>query len=174
MNYSSTLHDGWDIPDEHPVSSDDLLECLALLTRHYGNPYSRESLKAGMPLEKGKFTAEVFIRSSERAGLACKVHKREIAEISSLVVPAVLLLNKRKACILSDIDHAEGTARIIMPETGEGTTTISIEELNEFYSGYVIYVREKHRYDRRTPQKLTVKSRHWFWGTDSRFMENLP
>ncbi|WP_422467970.1 type I secretion system permease/ATPase [Endozoicomonas sp. ALC013] len=165
MNYSSTLHDGWDIPDEHPVSSDDLLECLALLTRHYGNPYSRESLKAGMPLEKGKFTAEVFIRSSERAGLACKVHKREIAEISSLVVPAVLLLNKRKACILSDIDHAKGTARIIMPETGEGTTTISIEELNEFYSGYVIYVREKHRYDRRTPQKLTVKSRHWFWGT---------
>ncbi|WP_257294982.1 type I secretion system permease/ATPase [Endozoicomonas sp. YOMI1] len=165
MNHSSTMHDGWDIPDEQPASSDDLLECLALLTRHYGNPYSRESLKAGMPLENGKFTAEVFIRSSERAGLACKVHKREIAEISSLVVPAVLLLSKRKACILSDIDHAKGTARIIMPETGEGTKTISIEELNEFYSGYVIYVREKHRYDRRTPQKLTVKSRHWFWGT---------
>ena len=33
------------------------------------------------------------------------------------------------------------------------------------YSGFVIYVREKHRFDRRTPQKLNVKSRHWFWGT---------
>lgn len=165
MNHSSTLHDGWDIPDEQPASSDDLLECLALLTRHYGNPYSRESLKAGMPLENGKFTAEVFIRSSERAGLACKVHKRDISDISSLVVPAVLLLNKRKACLLVDIDPSQGTARIIMPETGEGSKEISIEELNESYSGYVIYVREKHRYDRRTPQQLKVKSRHWFWGT---------
>ncbi len=165
MNHSSTMHEGWDIPDEQPASSDDLLECLALLTRHYGNPYSRESLKAGMPLENGQFTAEVFIRASERAGLACKVHKRNVAEISSLVVPAVLLLNKRKACVLTDIDHSEGSAQIIMPETGEGTKTISLEELEEFYSGYVIYVREKHRYDRRTPQKLNVKSRHWFWGT---------
>ncbi|WP_419533887.1 type I secretion system permease/ATPase [Endozoicomonas sp.] len=165
MNHSSTMHEGWDIPDEQPASSDDLLECLALLTRHYGNPYSRESLKAGMPLENGQFTAEVFIRASERAGLACKVHKRDVAEISSLVVPAVLLLNKRKACVLTDIDHSEGSAQIIMPETGEGTKTISLEELEEFYSGYVIYVREKHRYDRRTPQKLNVKSRHWFWGT---------
>ena len=87
MNHSSTLHDGWDIPDEQPASNDDLLECLALLTRHYGNPYSRESLKAECPL-KGKFTTEVFIRSSERAGLTCKVHKRDYCRISSLVVPA--------------------------------------------------------------------------------------
>ncbi|USE37011.1 type I secretion system permease/ATPase [Endozoicomonas sp. SCSIO W0465] len=165
MNQSSTVHEGWDIPDEQPASSDDLLECLTLLTRHYGNPYSRESLKAGLPLENGQFTAEVFIRASERAGLACKVHKKDIAEISSLVVPAVLLLNKRKACLLTDIDHSAGTARLIMPETGEGTKTISFAELEAFYSGYVIYVREKHRYDRRTPQKLNFKSRHWFWGT---------
>ena len=165
MNHSSTINEGWDIPNEPPASGDDLLECLALLTRYYGNPYSRESLKSGMPLENGQFSAEVFIRASERIGLACKAHKRAVSEISSLVVPAVLLLNKRKACILTDIDHSAGTAKIIVPEAGEGTKTLSIDELAEMYSGYVIYVREKHRYDRRTPEKLNVKSRHWFWGT---------
>lgn len=165
MNHSSTIDENWDVPNEQPVDSDALLECLSFLTRYYGNPYSRESLKAGMPLENGKFTAEVFIRAAERAGLVCKGHKRDISEISSLVVPAVLLLNKRKACILTEIDHSEGTAEIIMLETGEGTKSISLEALEEFYSGYVIYVREKHRYDRRTPQKINVKSRHWFWGT---------
>lgn len=165
MNHSSTMDGSWDIPNELPPDNDALLECLALLTRHYGNPYSRESLKAGMPLEKGLFTAEIFIRSAKRAGLACKVHKRNISDISSLVVPAVLLLNKRKACILTEIDHSEGTAHIIMPETGEGVKKIRLEVLEDFYSGFAIYIREKHRYDRRTPEKLRVKSRHWFWGT---------
>ncbi len=165
MNYSGTINEGWDVPDEPPANDDNLLECLALLTRYYGNPYSRESLKAGMPLENGKFSAEVFIRSANRAGLVCKTHKRKIAKISSLVVPAVLLLNERKSCILTAIDHEQGTAQIVMPETGEGSKTITIEELETFYSGYVIFVREKHRYDRRTPEKLNVKSRHWFWGT---------
>ncbi len=165
MNQASTMHEGWDIPDDQPAKSDDLLECLTLLTRYYKNPYSRESLKAGMPLENGQFTAEVFIRSSERAGLACKVHKRDVSKISPLVVPAVLLLNKRKACLLTDIDHSKGIAQVIMPETGRGIQTIRLKVLKEFYSGFVMYVREKHRYDRRTPQKLNVKSRHWFWGT---------
>lgn len=165
MNHSSTMQEGWDTPNIQPARIDDLLECLFLLTRYYGNPYSRESLRAGLPLENGQFTAEVFIRASERAGLTCKVHKRDIAEISSLVVPAVLLLNKRKACVLTNINHSEGVAEIIMPETEDGKKTISIEELEEFYSGYVIYVREKYRYDRRTPQRLDIKSRHWFWGT---------
>ena len=165
MNQSSTVHDGWDIPEEQPAGRDDLLECLALLTRYYGNPYSRESLKSGMPLENGQFTAEVFIRASERVGLACRVHKRAISEISSLVVPAVLLLNKRQACVLTEIDHGAGTVKIVVPEASEGTKTLSIDELTQMYSGYVIYVREKHRYDRRTPQTLTVKSRHWFWST---------
>ncbi|MFK0570108.1 type I secretion system permease/ATPase [Endozoicomonas sp.] len=165
MNYSSTMDENWDVPNEQPESGDALLECLALLTRHYGNPYSRESLKAGMPLENGRFTTEVFIRASEKAGLVCKVHKRKLSDISSLVVPVVLLLNQKRACILIEMDHDEGIAQIIMPETSEGVKKITLEQLEEYFSGYVIYIREKHRYDQRTPEKLNLKSRHWFWGT---------
>ncbi len=165
MTYSTIDDNFWDIPEDQPADTDSLLECLSILTRYYGNPFSQESLRAGLPLENGKFTAEVFIRSAERAGLVGKVHKRDLSDISSLVTPAVLLLDKKRACVLVDIDHEEGLAKIIIPETGDGVKTIQVTDLESYYSGYAIYIREKHRYDRRTPIKLNIKSRHWFWGT---------
>ena len=76
-----------------------------------------------------------------------------------------MLLKERKSCILVKIDHDKNEARIIIPDTGEGEKSISLDELSEFYNGHVIYVREKHRYDERTPKSLDVRSRHWFWGT---------
>ena len=165
MNYSTSTDDQWDLSEDIPADSDSLLECLTILTRYYGNPFSQESLRAGLPLENGQFTPEVFIRSAKRAGLTSKLHKRELSELSSLVTPAVLLLNKKRACVLVDIDHHEGKAKIIFPQTGDGVKTISLMDLEEYYSGYAFYIREKHRYDQRTPQKLELKSRHWFWGT---------
>ena len=105
------------------------------------------------------------MRSAKRAGLETKCHKRKLSDISELVTPAVLLLKNRKACLLTHIDHDKETANIIMPEVGEYPAHIRLSVLEEFYSGYVFYVRPKHRYDQRTPQKLTLKSKHWFWGT---------
>ncbi|HXK58166.1 MAG TPA: ABC transporter transmembrane domain-containing protein, partial [Gammaproteobacteria bacterium] len=32
-------------------------------------------------------------------------------------------------------------------------------------SGYTIFVRPRHQFDKRTPSLLKVHSRHWFWGT---------
>ena len=165
MTYAINTDESWELPDELPSEPDSLLECLVILTRHYGCPFSRESLRAGLPLENGRFTADVFIRSAARAGLMAKIHKKEMTEVSSLITPAVLLLNKKQACVLVDIDQEEEQAKIIFPETGEGIKTITLSELEEYYSGYAIYVREKHRYDDRTPIQMDLKSRHWFWGT---------
>ena len=119
----------------------------------------------GLPLENGLLDAELFSRAANRAGLTSKLHKRAIADISPLVTPAVLLLKKRRACVLLDIDHEEGKARVILPETGEGIQRISVADLEEYYLGYTIYIQEKHRYDKRSPKTLNIKSRHWFWGT---------
>ena len=165
MDQTIAATEEWGVPEKDQLEFDPLLECLAFLTRHYGKPYSHDSLRAGLPLEQGLFNAELFIRSADRAGLSSKVHKRELADISPLVTPVVLLLKKRKACILLDIDHEDGRARVVLPETGEGVKGISLEDLGEHYTGYAIYIREKHRYDKRSPTTLNVRSRHWFWGT---------
>ena len=165
MDQTIAATEDWGVPEQDQLEFDPLLECLAFLTRHYGKPYSHDSLRAGLPLEEGLFNADLFIRSANRAGLASKVHKRDLVDISPLVTPVVLFLKKRKACVLLDIDHEEGRARVVLPETGDGVKRISLEDLAEHYTGYAIYVREKHRYDKRSPTTLDVKSRHWFWGT---------
>ncbi|WP_263081491.1 type I secretion system permease/ATPase [Endozoicomonas sp. Mp262] len=162
----STINDDtWDIPDHNRTEKDPLLISLAVLTRYYGNPYSPESLVSGLPLEKGKLTPDLFIRAAERAGLSAKLNPRDLENISSLIVPAVLLLKNKKACILVDINHDKGTAGIIMPDSGDGVKVVSLQQLANHYTGYAIYIREKHRYDQRSPQSLNVRSRHWFWGT---------
>ncbi|WP_330924571.1 type I secretion system permease/ATPase [Candidatus Sororendozoicomonas aggregata] len=162
---STTTEDAWDIPEERQSGVDPLLACLTILTRHYGNPYSAESLVSGLPLEKNILTPDLFIRAADRAGLATKLHRRELSEISSLVVPAVLLLKEKKSCILLHIDHDNDCATVIVPDTGEGKKDITLTELESHYIGYVIYTRAKHRYDKRAPKSLNVQSRHWFWGT---------
>lgn len=165
MDQTTAATEEWGVPGHDKLEFDPLLECLAILTRHYGKPYSLDSLRAGLPLENGLLNTELFGRAADRAGFASKFHKRAIADISPLVTPAVLLLKKRRACVLLDIDHDEGKARVILPETGEGVQRISITDLEEHYLGYTIYIREKHRYDKRSPKTLQIKSRHWFWGT---------
>ena len=112
MTYSIDIDENWDMLEEPSTVADPLLECLHIVTRYYGNPFSHESLRAGLPLENGKFTAEIFMRSAERAGLVAKVHARKIADLSSLVTPAVLLLKKKRACVLIDIDQEEGLSLI--------------------------------------------------------------
>ncbi len=165
MDSAAPSDGSWEFSENPPANTDMLLECLAIITRHYGYSYSLDSLRVGMPLEDGRFTVELFIRAAERAGISAKVQKRKLSEISSLVTPAVLLLDHNMACVLVDIDHQNDCAEIITPEAGDGVKFVSLEELEEYYSGYVIYVREKHRYDSRTPRQLNIRSRHWFWGT---------
>ena len=163
---SASQHD-WDsdIPADDSLQLDPLLDALTVLTRIYGNPYTRETLRAGLPLQDGKFTVELFIRAAARGGLSSRLLKRDLAKIPAMVTPVVLLLKGRQACILMSVDHEEGIAKVIQPESGEGERYIEIEKLNEAYTGYCLYVREKHQYDDRTPSKVKLKSRHWFWGT---------
>src|SRR5690348_4540051 len=72
-----------------PGKQDDpLLDCLLLVSRIRGKRVSGEALVAGLPLEEGRLTLELFTRAASRAGLAAKTVKRGLSEISELVLPA--------------------------------------------------------------------------------------
>jgi ATP-binding cassette subfamily C protein LapB len=43
-----------------------LLDALVLMTRLYENPYSRDSLVAGLPVENGQLDTQQFIVAAER------------------------------------------------------------------------------------------------------------
>lgn len=157
--------DEWGHPTEGSVFDDPLLDCLVFLTRFYGTTHSHEALRAGLPLENNRLTPELFLRAAERAELSARVVRRPLKKISSLVLPAVLLLKGRHSCILMENNKGSDLLTVVQPESGEGSHQISREALEQEYAGYAIFVRAEHRFDDRSPEVLRLRSRHWFWGT---------
>ena len=143
---------------------DPLLDCLVELTRIHGRPSTRAALVAGLPLENGKLTPSLFARAASRSGLSAKVLRRSLDKIDAVLLPAVLLTAGDEACVLLGWDESGENARLLFPEAGQGSVSLSRAELEHRYIGIAIFARPHFRFDKRTPQVGDVKLRHWFWG----------
>ncbi|MFW1676994.1 type I secretion system permease/ATPase [Pontibacter sp. JAM-7] len=155
---------------------DPLLTSLVILTKLHGNPMSPDSLSQGLPLEGNRLPLHVFPRAAKRARLSCRLLKREIAELSHLVTPCILLLKNGNACVLVDLDESQQRAQVILPEASEaqglegedrshGATDISLEELAEDYSGHLLAAKPEFRFEKRAQQHLKLDTEHWLFGT---------
>ncbi|MDE1463593.1 type I secretion system permease/ATPase [Spartinivicinus poritis] len=155
----------WQVSSDDSTFFDPLLASLVILTKIFGRAHSEDSLRAGLPLENGYLTPALFVRAAERAGLSARLIKRPFKSISSLVTPAVLLLEDQTAIVLVDVNHKAGAARIIIPEAGDAEKKVSIQILEQRYSGYAFFIKEQFRYDKRTAAHLQEEKGHWFWNT---------
>ncbi len=149
---------------EDLLHHDPLLDCLVELTRIHGRPSTRAALTAGLPLEAGQLTPGLFARAAARAGLAAKLGRRSLERIDAALLPAVLLLQGEEACVLLGWDEGGQRAQLLFPETGQGSVSLSRDELAERYAGIAIFARPHFRFDQRTPAVGQVHLRHWFWG----------
>ncbi|MCR4942363.1 MAG: type I secretion system permease/ATPase [Campylobacter sp.] len=155
---------------------DELLECLVIFTKLHNNPYSADALTIGLPVQEGEEvelfslngSKSLFSRAAARAGFASSLVRRSIDDISPLVLPCILMLRGKRACILQKISSDKKTADIITPEIGSGSNTISIDELKEEYLGYAYYLKREFVPDESTSSTHlvdTTGNEHWFWGT---------
>jgi ATP-binding cassette subfamily C protein LapB len=157
----------WRLPQQTGRADDPLLDCLIVLTAIFERPHSAEALTAGLPLIQNRITPELFIRAASRAGLAARIVKRPLGEISDLSLPCVLLLKDARACVLTALGG--GKATIIVPETGHGTLDIAADELALRYTGYALFARPEYQFDARSEATEIRPTRNWFWGTLGRF-----
>ena len=146
---------------------DPLLACLIALTKHFERPMSGDALTSGLPVVDGALTPELFGRAAARAGLTARLTRRPLTKISKLVLPAVLLLRDRRACILTRWTSRD-EALIITPESGEGSSRVALRDLAEEYAGYALFVRPEYRFDGRVDDTNRPRPKHWFWGTIGR------
>ena len=154
----------WQDIEKQDVRYDPLLDGLILLTQLYGKPYTRDALSAGLPIEDGKLDAKNFVIAAQRAGLSARLFKRSVDSVTTMTLPALLLLKERQCAILLEIDKEAKTAKIMRPEFGSSQEEISLESLEEQYSGYLYLMKQRHNFDGRQEQTLNLKVRHWFWG----------
>jgi ATP-binding cassette subfamily C protein LapB len=146
------------------ASDDPLLGCLAILAVRLGTPVGLETLRAGLPLHGGPAGPAMLVRAAVRAGFAARVaRRRHVGEISPLNLPCILLLENGGACVLDRIDAQ--AARILLPESGGGETSLPLAELQARFAGSVIFMRPRPDADRRRHGEPSRAPRDvWFWG----------
>ncbi|MCK8047329.1 type I secretion system permease/ATPase [Shewanella sp. 1CM18E] len=154
----------WTISASQRVKVDPLLDCLVLLTEYFGSPCSCDSLAAGLPMQGNVLTPELLPQAASRAGLAAKLSRKGLDEISAIMLPCILLLKDQKACLLRELDIEKDRAVIQLPETG-GEETLSIEALEALYVGYLFLVKQEYRGDMGLDIHLHESKTHWLWQT---------
>jgi ATP-binding cassette subfamily C protein LapB len=140
--------------------NDPLLQSLSYLTRFHLQPYSAESLCAGLPLENNRMTPELFVRASERAGFKAAISEKNLADISPLTLPVVLLLKNQQAAVLMELH--DDICTVVFPQDGEIKQDITIDKLLPEYEGQCLLFKplpKNHSAD--TGNNRT----HWFWDT---------
>ncbi|NKF52244.1 type I secretion system permease/ATPase [Shewanella sp. WXL01] len=152
----------WTIQASQRVHVDPLLDSLVILSEHFGNPCSVDSLAAGLPLSGAIITPEIFPQAAARAGLTAKLSRKNLNQISDILLPCILLLKDQQACILRQLDIESDTATIQLPESA-GQKTMSIEELESLYVGYAFLVKQQYRGDQSFDVHVHDNSTHWLW-----------
>ncbi|CAM4194641.1 MULTISPECIES: type I secretion system permease/ATPase [Shewanella] len=150
----------WTVSASQRVTVDPLLDSLVLLTEYFGSPCSSESLAAGLPLSGSILTPELVPQAASRAGLAAKLTRKGLDQISPILLPCILLLKDKNACLLREIDIDKDRAVIQLPETG-GEEVLSIEALEAMYVGYLFLVKQQYRGDMGLDVHLHDSRTHW-------------
>lgn len=161
--------DNWEISlsEVSRTDHDSLLGCLVAMTKVFDDPRTSDALIYGLPLEDNKLTPGLFVRAAERIGISARVTNRKINKIPDIVLPTVLLLQDQRACVLLKRNGQQ--AEVIFPETGEGTQTVTIKELEELYAGYAIFMRPNFKFRVAKDDRLEERTGSWFWGTIWKF-----
>jgi ATP-binding cassette, subfamily C, bacterial LapB len=149
---------------EDLIHTDPLLDCLIEICRLHGQAASRASLSAGLPLPQGRLSLELTERAAARVGMSSKVQRIALDRLESIALPAILILKDNRACVLTGWEPGGEMARVLLPETGQGSISLSHEELVQRYTGVALFVRPQFRFDARTSGNAALPSHHWFWG----------
>jgi ATP-binding cassette subfamily C protein LapB len=152
----------WTISASQRLTSDPLLDSLVLLTEHFGDPCSAEALTAGLPVTASYLTPELLPQAASRAGLSAKLVRKGLNELPSMLLPCILMLKDKQACVLQELELEENKAIVTLPETG-GEEQLTIEELESSFVGYLFLIKQQYRGDRNFDVHINDSKKHWLW-----------
>ena len=151
---------------QHPLP-DPLLTALSQLLRIFGTLKSEEALASGIPHERPLQPAS-FSRIAEANGCKVRIQPRRIEQISDLLLPVILLLDRQQACLL--LSRRPENRVVILPcEPGAVEVEIGVEDLAVRYIGTSIFIRPAIQVEDRSIVEARSTERDWFWGTIWRY-----
>ncbi len=142
---------------------DELLSCLLIVARAHGEVLTRDAIMAGLPAEHQRLTPGLFVRAARRARLSSQLVRHDLGKLKDALLPAIVLMDGEKACVVLDFTADRSAARVVYPELGDAPVTVPLVELDANYTGMAIYVRPSLRFDARAPEVRAGRHGHWFW-----------
>ena len=143
---------------------DPLVASLRYLAAHHGRAVSREALLGGLPILDGRLSVALYDRAARRAGLETEAIKRDILDISALVLPAVLIMKNGTALILLGIDTANDSVKVVDPQAKPVSPKITaIKTIAAGYTGYAFLIRATAETNARAVAAGDLPRNHWFW-----------
>jgi len=140
-----------------------LFDALKYICKFHHIHINADTLLNGLPLENGHLSPLALERAANRAGLSCKVVKKNLSGINPALLPAIILTTDNQLLILHDI-NPDNTVTLSQAETVETAFTETLTAFSTRYSETIFYLRPAlaTKTD-RIPTALLPGS-HWFWG----------
>jgi ATP-binding cassette subfamily C protein LapB len=148
--------------DPRSQHDDPLLDGLLTLCSLHHKPASRAMLTTGLPLPKQRLTADLLPRAAARAGLQGRLLQRNLEQIPSIALPAMLLLKDARCAVL--LGWEGDTARLLLSESDGGEVRVGRDVLTQNYAGRVFFAQPQHKFD-VTNGSLIPRAKSWFKDT---------
>ncbi|XXQ68842.1 type I secretion system permease/ATPase [Neisseriaceae bacterium B1] len=147
-----------------------IIEHLALATQLYGTPIAEAALAAQVLRDKNlnvNYHSLSEVLSSY--GFENTIARRDLMDIPSLATPLVVMMRDEQAAVLVNIEGV-GRERIYrLRQSGNITSELNYDELNELYLGYCWFIKPKVRADGRSDLPEYTLPKAWFWKVIGRF-----
>lgn len=145
---------------------DPLASAMVACMRLRGRDIGVDVLTAGRPLDAhGCLSPDQAIKAIEAHGYRAQLSRRKLTDIPASVLPAVLFLSGREACVL--VSQNSGSASVIWPSRSDDALTLPLVELDETYAGHVLLLQTDAVSEVSDTPSDTP--RHWYWGVVNRF-----
>lgn len=112
-------------------SPDELLSCLLIVAKAHGLPSTAEAVMAGLPADNHRLTPSLFARAARRAHMSSRLVREPLARVKDVLLPAVLLLQGDRACVLLGWSEDRSEALVVLPELGDAPIQVSCAALEE-------------------------------------------
>ena len=108
-----------------------LMDCMETICAIHHIPFSRLSVLTGLPLNGGDLSPTAMTRAASKIGLQCRSAKRRLTHINPALLPAILVLDNKQACVLLSVDDEAEQAEVVFPELNQSAETITLESLEQ-------------------------------------------
>lgn len=148
---------------------DPLAESLSFALKLRGRDASAATLAAGLPVADGRLTPALAQRAAEAQRATARLSRRHLSRVTDAVLPVVLFLRDRDACVL--IERRPGArAFVYRPSESDAPFEIAEADLAGEYEGAALLLRaEPWAATDAAANADAAHAGHWFWGPTLRF-----